>query len=140
MAHVRQDHQLCAGEGRRGNGSGTVGKRADGRWGASYMVPDGEGHRVRKMLSGRSRREVRRRSATGSPEQGAGLGRTPGPHRAVSVKARRLAGVRGGQVDTAHLLLAITSDPADPAYRILQTLGVDPALIPGELERLDQAS
>ncbi|MGH7667181.1 MAG: Clp protease N-terminal domain-containing protein [Candidatus Dormibacteria bacterium] len=43
-------------------------------------------------------------------------------------------------MDTAHLLLAITSDPADPAYRILQTLGVDPALIPGELERLDQAS
>lgn len=44
--------------GKRANGSGSVGQRADGRWWARYTAPDHESRPVRRVIYGRTRREV----------------------------------------------------------------------------------
>ncbi|MGH7667064.1 MAG: site-specific integrase [Candidatus Dormibacteria bacterium] len=59
--------------GRRGNGSGSVGKRSDGRWSARYVVRDGEGSSVRKMIYGRTRAEVEARLASALRDRNLGL-------------------------------------------------------------------
>lgn len=43
---------------RRGNGAGSVGLRADGRWWARYSIRAADGHLVRRALYGDTRREV----------------------------------------------------------------------------------
>lgn len=44
--------------GKRANGTGSVGQRSDGRWWARYTDHDREGHPVRRVAYGRTRREV----------------------------------------------------------------------------------
>lgn len=44
--------------GKRANGSGSIGRRADGRWWARYTVRTQEGQAVRRVCYGRTRREV----------------------------------------------------------------------------------
>lgn len=44
--------------GKRANGAGTIGKRSDGRWWARYTARDREGRPVRRVLYGKTRREV----------------------------------------------------------------------------------
>ncbi|MHB8555048.1 MAG: tyrosine-type recombinase/integrase, partial [Candidatus Dormibacteria bacterium] len=44
--------------GKRANGSGSVGQRADGRWWARYTAHDRDGRPARQVRYGRTRREV----------------------------------------------------------------------------------
>lgn len=44
--------------GKRANGTGSVSQRADGRWWARYTARDHDGHPIRKVLYGRTRRDV----------------------------------------------------------------------------------
>lgn len=43
---------------RRGNAEGSLWKRADGRWSASYLVPQQGGGRVRRYVYGATRDEA----------------------------------------------------------------------------------
>ncbi|MHB8322993.1 MAG: tyrosine-type recombinase/integrase [Candidatus Dormibacteria bacterium] len=44
--------------GKRANGTGSVGQRADGRWWARYTARDHDGHAIRRVVYGRTRREA----------------------------------------------------------------------------------
>lgn len=44
--------------GKRANGTGSIGRRADGRWWARYTARDPEGRPIRRVVYGRTRREA----------------------------------------------------------------------------------
>jgi integrase len=63
--------------GRQPNGSGSVYRRADGRWAGALYVNEADGRRVRRQVYGRTRKEVETKVVELRSKADAGAAMTP---------------------------------------------------------------
>ena len=130
---------------------GTVGQLADGRWQSRYTVVDGDGHRVRKAVYGRTKREAEDRliDALRDRNRGAlavtrGRGPTLGEHAeawlaGATVRCRPRTVEKYRQLLAAHVLPSLGSVPlprleVGHVNRLLatkSTAGLAPATVAG---------